>query len=475
MSVDVFSFSCASLAKAKLVGFKGTEHISRPYVFEIFFTVPSGTDVRAAVGDKATLTAARGDDREPMRWHGVFAKLRLLRHVDERVLYCGTLVPRLWRLRHCLRSNVATKQNIKEFLTDTLKHGGLSEGDFRFHIDESSYPKEEFVAQYRESHLEFFHRWLEREGLYYFFEHEEDENGKEILVIVDDMGQHDAFGSSEPLRYFPSGAGDASAGEGLHVFQCDYQALPADVLITDYNYANPSAPVEGDHAVSKNGMGQIRDYGYRVFDESEAKRLAAIKAQSLACREMVVRTGGNVMRLRAGYTFEISDLGAEELPTEYLPFEVRHAGSLAGATADMSAMTGLQSEVTYHVEVQAVPKDVQYRAPQTSPWPRIYGFENAVVDGPAESIYAQIDDQGRYLVKFYFDASDLTDGVASTYIRMAQPHGGASEGQHFPLRKGTEVMVAFQGGDPDRPLISGVVPNATHPSTVTANNHTHNV
>ncbi|MEK6977197.1 MAG: citrate/2-methylcitrate synthase, partial [Candidatus Hydrothermarchaeota archaeon] len=65
--------------------------------------------------------------------------------------------------------------------------------------------------------------------------------------------------------------------------------------------------------------------------------------------------------------------------------------------------------------------------------------------------------------------------VASTYIRMAQPHGGESEGHHFPLRKGTEVMVAFSGGDPDRPLISGVVPNATHPSTVTSVNHTYNV
>ncbi len=474
MSVDVFQFTCDSLSKAVLVGFKGTEYISRPFQFDIFFTVPSGTNVRAAVGEKATLTADRGGKSEPLRWHGVFARMRLLRHVDERVLYCGSLVPRLWRLRHSSRSNVATKQTIKAFLTDTLEHGGLVEGDFRFHIDEDRYPEEEFVCQYRESHLDFLHRWLEREGLCYFFEHEPSENGNEILVIVDDKGQHGPLPGTGRVRYFPSGD-DASAGEGLHDFQCDYQALPAGVLITDYNYANPSAPVEGDHAISNSGQGQIRDYGYRVFDEGEASRLAEVKAQSIACREMTVRAGGNIMALRAGYTFEIDDLGAEELPTEYLAYQVRHAGSLAGATADMAAMTGLKGNVTYHVEVQAIPKDTQYRAPQTTPWPRIYGFENAVVDGAAESEYAQIDEQGRYLIKFYFDASNLSDGVASTYIRMAQPHGGSSEGHHFPLRKGTEVMVAFLGGDPDRPLISGVVPNATHPSTVTSANHTENI
>ena len=36
-------------------------------------------------------------------------------------------------------------------------------------------------------------------------------------------------------------------------------------------------------------------------------------------------------------------------------------------------------------------------------------------------------------------------------------------------------MVSFQGGDPDRPVIAGVVPNAVQPSNVTAKNHTQNV
>ncbi len=475
MSADVFTLNCQALTSAKLVGFKGTEYLSRPFQFDVFFTVPTATDVRAALGAPASLQADRGDGFQPMYWHGMFARLRLLHQTDEWTLYSATLVPRLWRLRHSIRSHVFTKQNIKEFLTDALIEGGMDDGDFDFRIDESSYPTEEFVCQYRESHLDFFNRWLEREGLYYFFEHEADDNGSESIVVVDDRGKHHPLAVTPPIRYFPAGSADVSASEGFHEFYCDYQSLPESVLVTDYNYENPAAPVQGQHAVSDTGVGQVRDYGYRVFDEGEAGRLATIKAQSMACREFIMVASGNAMNLRAGYTFEVEDLGTGELPSNYLAVKIRHVGVQTGTPPQLVQFAGLNSTQTYRVHVQAIPADVQYRATQATPWPRIYGFENAIVDGSAESQYAQIDDLGRYLVRFKFDASELSDGSASTYLRMAQPHGGTVEGWHFPLRKGTEVMVAFQGGDPDRPVISGVVPNAHQPSTVTSGNHTKNV
>jgi type VI secretion system secreted protein VgrG len=257
----------------------------------------------------------------------------------------------------------------------------------------------------------------------------------------------------------------------LHV---DFNGLPAAVTITDYNYANPSAPLSGEHSVSGNGHGKIREYGYRVFSESEASRLAKVKAETMACRELTLHASGNVLGLRAGYTFDVDD-GPADLPTSYLAIEVHHAGAVAGSGKEMARYTGLDANETYRVEVTAIPSSVQYRTPQATVWPRIYGFENGVVDGKASSKYAQIDDQGRYLVRFKFDASDLPDGSTSTYLRMMQPHGGSTEGFHFPLRKGTEVMVSFQGGDPDRPLIAGVAPNMQTQSPVTGGNFTQNV
>ncbi len=471
---DLFTISSSALPDAtRVAGFRGTEGISRPYEFDMYLLLgPEGQDLDLAdaVGAKAKLTIDRGDGRPPFVFHGIFAAFELLRELGERSVFHATLVPQLWQLTQTFHSRIFTNKTIPDILQEVLEDGGLGSGDYVLRLGQD-YKPQEHVCQYAESHFDFISRWMEREGMYYYFEQGD---AAEKLVITDSKSFQDAL-EPEPVRFFALGGYDVTSGEALHTFTCRHHALPASVKVRDYDYGKPTLDVSGSAAVSKVGIGEISVHGRRFFTPDDGKRLARLRAEELLARQIVYRGTGTALYLRAGYFFTLEDHPRPAFDARYLVTEVEHEGNQALGDAEMRALTGIETDRVYRVDVKAIPATVQFRAESKAAWPRIYSFENGVVCGPAESEYAQIDEHGRYHVKFKFDESDLGDGKASTWVRMIQPHGGNPEGWHFPLRKGTEVLFTFLGGDPDRPVIAGVVPNAHNPSPVTRTNHTTNV
>jgi type VI secretion system secreted protein VgrG len=412
----------------------------------------------------------RTDDKLPaFYFSGVFASLELLHEFDGRVLVRGIIVPRIWQLSLSHHSRVFTKMSIPEIIEAVLGENVLSGDDYELRL--GTYAKEEHVCQYRESDLAFLSRWMEREGIYYFFEHSDE--GEKLIICDDKSYDKDVIGT--PVRYHPQAGGDMSAGASFRSFRCRYATLPATVKLKDYDYAKPNLDVSGVASVSDGGTAEVSIYGDRFFAPSDGKRIAQLRAESYKAREVVYQALGTRLHIRPGYVFELEDHPRAPFNAEYVAIEVTHSGNQATGGGGFREFITMEHDDVYLVEVSAIPAKTQFRAERSTPWPRIYGYENGVIDGSAESEYAQIDDQGRYSVKFKFDESSLKNGKASTFVRMMQPHGGAVEGFHFPLRKGTEVVLSFLGGDPDRPVISGVVPNMLLPSPVTSSNHTRNV
>jgi type VI secretion system secreted protein VgrG len=80
------------------------------------------------------------------------------------------------------------------------------------------------------------------------------------------------------------------------------------------------------------------------------------------------------------------------------------------------------------------------------------------VTGPAgEEIHT--DEYGRVRIQFHWDRVGARDEHSSTWIRVVTPWSGSSFGMSSIPRVGTEVLIAFIGGEPDRPIITGMVPN----------------
>jgi type VI secretion system secreted protein VgrG len=471
---DLFTITSSALPDTtRVAGFRGTEGISRLYDFAIYLlggAEGQDLDLADAIGAQATLTIDRDDGRGPFVFHGIFAAFELLHEVDDRSMFRAELVPQLWHLTKTFHSRIFTDQSIPDILKEVLEESGLGRHDYVLRLA-GDYAPQSHVCQYRESNLDFISRWMEREGMYYYFEQGD---SAERLVITDSRSFQGKL-DEKPVRFFALGGHDGSAGEALHTFTCKHHALPASLRLKDYDYGKPTLDVSGSAPVTKTGLGEINVYGARFFTPEEGEHLAAVRAEELLTQQVVYRGSGTALYLRAGYFFTLEDHPRAAFDMEYLVTFAEHCGNQAISSPEMHALTGIASDRPYGVEVTAIPAKVQFRAESKTAWPRIYGYENGTICGPVESEYAQIDEDGRYNVKFKFDESDLKNGKASTWVRMLQPHGGGIEGWHFPLRKGTEVVFTFLGGDPDRPVIAGVVPNAHTPSPVVRANHTTNV
>jgi hypothetical protein len=89
----------------------------------------------------------------------------------------------------------------------------------------------------------------------------------------------------------------------------------------------------------------------------------------------------------------------------------------------------------------------------------IAGIQTATVVGPSgEEIFC--DKYGRVKVQFHWDREGKKDANSSCWLRVAQVWAGKGWGAFFWPRIGHEVVVVFEEGDPDQPLIIGSAYNA---------------
>ena len=146
----------------------------------------------------------------------------------------------------------------------------------------------------------------------------------------------------------------------------------------------------------------------------------------------------------AGYKFDLTGYDRSDVNTTYT----------------LRRLTIQANQKRYTNRFEAFPATVPFRPPRVVPKPKIYGSQTAIVVGKSgEEIWP--DEYGRVKVQFHWDQVGEMDENSSCWIRVAQVWAGKTWGTLFTPRMGTEVIVSFLDGDPDRPIIIGTVYNAT--------------
>jgi len=156
--------------------------------------------------------------------------------------------------------------------------------------------------------------------------------------------------------------------------------------------------------------------------------------------------------LTAGYRFTLDQhFNADGA---YVLTALEHRATLNG-----DYRSGGDVELEYENSFSCIPLALPFRPPRVTEIPRVYGSQTAVVVGPAgEEIFT--DKYGRIKVQFNWDRDGQLNGDSSCWVRVTTLWAGKQWGMiHIP-RIGQEVVIDFEDGDVDHPIVVGSVYNA---------------
>lgn len=449
----------------QVVSFKGYEALSQLFHFTFeLYSENSDLAVRQLLGKKASFTLqVLGKTRT---LHGMVAYCRILQPIEKGFLYQLRMVPRLSRLEMIQTNEIYLEQTLTDTLTEILEEGEFSQKEFDLQ-QLGDYRKWEYRCQFGESHLSFLQRITEREGVYYRFEHLDDY----AKVIFHDASVQHLKDPQTHLRYQPETGMVPTPEDGLlHQWISHGEPLPRSITLKDYNSNTPSSQIQGQAQVDEQGFGSIYRYCDNLVNSEEAERIAEARAQELMMKSEIFHGASRDVSLQTGLAFTVEGHFRATDNGDFYPFVLEHEGF---NPAFRRLQKDPSSQAPYQNRMQALRTSLQFRPSVTTEKPRFYGVLNAIIDAGEDERYAHIDAEGRYKVILPFDRERTPgEGKASCWIAMMQPSAGTGGGMHFPLLKGTEVLLSFIGGDPDRPIISGALPNAACPSVVKDENKT---
>jgi type VI secretion system secreted protein VgrG len=452
-----FNSSALDGTKARVLTVLGTERLGHLFEFRVRFRYDgprlSESDLDQLVLAPCALVLSQGADVV----HGI---ARAVETVDSRVtsaaIYEVVLVPTMWLLTVSSVSRIYQQMSVKDMAQDVLTRYKFAPSHFDLRI--TGAPRD-FVIQYHESDWDFLSRWFEHEGFFYWFEHTTD--GEKLVVAASNSDATMLSGKS--FVAYSEEAGLARTGSAVFDWRCVQQRIPARVVLKDYSYANPSLLLVGKADVdTKLGFGTFFEYGDNFDAPDLGTALAKVRAERFLAEQRTYHGVTDCANFHVGHSFDLIDHPDDAQNREYLITAItHHVGPIPETGRGDATSAGL---IGYRAHFEAIPLSVQFRPERKTEWPSIHGVMHGHIDSAGSGMYSTLDSQARYRVRFPFDSSGKTGDKSSTWVRLVQPYAGADYGSHHPLHLGTEVVLAFLDGDPDRPIILGAVSNAQTPS-----------
>jgi type VI secretion system secreted protein VgrG len=444
----------------------GAEGISRMFEYQVELLAAAGTtiDPKSMIGAKVAVSIAL-NDKQGSRWiNGIVASFEQCAGDKDFNIYKARIVPSMWQLTLSSNCRIYQNKTVLDIVKSVVAEYGLSLSD----QTSGSYKQLEYCTQYSESDFHFVSRLLEESGIFYWFEHTDQDNK---LMLGDGRTAYQDCPISASFPYLLTESGqEGSYGAWVNEFTSTATMVSGKHSTAEYNYKNYAREDVPDvSSASPYGKNAFDEYLYPAGAEGYAggapdvsKSIETLFLQTRAVAADAVaevfRGESNARSICPGYSFTLTANPNSAWNRKYLLTSVAHHADQVPSylAADNRDENGYSNRFT------AISSDLVFKPAQTVVKPRIFGPQTAIVVGESGADI-NVDSQGRIKVRFFWDKLNSDSStVDCTWVRVAQGWAGNGWGSYFWPRVKDEVVINFLNGDPDNPIITGSVYNAVN-------------
>ncbi|MBV7584602.1 type VI secretion system tip protein VgrG [Pseudomonas sp. PDM33] len=471
-------------APIDVLAFTGDEALSRPFTYRIEFT---STDLDLE-GDSflcqdASFSLHAPPEQlgipgytprlaAPLRTlYGTLTRFAMLSVSRDQAHYEVTFEPRLKLLDRARQFRIYQNQSVPEIVEQVLRRNDFAGQDFLFELTRE-YPQREQVMQYGEDDLAFIQRLTAEVGIWYRFSMD----ARLRIEVVEFHDDQRHYLPAPPLPLRPLSALESSGQDALWGLQSSQEVVQQQVSNRAYYYRDAAAQLDAGADLlqsSSTTYGEAYHYGepHSVLGDAYAQDEDLESESGYFYARLAHERYLNARTRLTGSTSSPAVVPGQVLKTEGAP------PAFASGAVIVRLHTSAARDRSFEVQFEAIPyaETICFR-PDVPARPVIAGTIPARVTSPEPNdLYGHIDKEGRYKCHFLFDRDTWPAGRESLWLRLARPYAGDTYGLHLPLIQGTEVRIAFENGDPDRPYIAHAIHDSQHPDHVTLQNYKRNV